>query len=1838
MLFRRRALFLAGLFAAVSCSDAGNPAGPEGPGPRPGPEPEDVVQALACTVNIGSQQMRCELPTPGTGAAQGLIIGGTNGFNVLLTSSNFTNVADTLSFDVTVQNLIGQALGVTPAGGVAPDGLRVFFGGDPAVTPGPGPVTDFRILSDGAAVFLMGVSDYFQYDPAILPVNATSPAERWKFYTLNVQSFSFVVYVYAQVQFPDGWTDIEPDAPLIEVGGVDTLVAHVRNSFGRQKIEDITWSTSNPGVLLVSELAPSDSLAQITAVSEGTAWVKAMSGKNGVRRDSVLVTVNNAPVVSPDAINGISNVTDSIPAPRLANNVTEPGATIVPGTYPTVMGGTATVYADGGFTYLSSAGFAGVDTVKYPVTDGGWTVDGKVVVTVEASNYWYVQAGASGNGRDRSPFGTLAAAVAAASDADSILVLNGVGEVPAGATLDPQQALLGAGIPASITRPLNGHSVTILGAGSAPGLTRADAGAAVTLSTDNTIRGVGITATAGAAIAGSGFGTLTASHLGVTATGPALNLANGALAADFTTLSSTSSTTSGLALSNLTGTLTGMGAISGAASTGIAVSGGSLAFTYGGNVTQSTAAALLDVTGNHTGSLTFNGTLSASAGTGLQFNDADGTYAFNGTSTLAGGNAGVDIGNGSGGTFTFAAATTITSPTGTGFSVNGSSPTVTYSGNITQGNNALLVDVSEQPAGSVTFQTGTLSASNGAGILLSNADGSVSFNGTNTLNGGDAGVDVTAGSNGTIAFAATSSITNPTGVGLLVFESAPSLTYAGSIAANAGRPVEVNGASPCGTVTVSGTITSTGQGLLVQDCSAGTVSFTGGTKTLNTGVNQGVTLTNNAGAAINFSGGGLAITTTSAPGFGATTGGSVQVTGASNTISTVTGTGLSLNGVGTGASGVTFRSVSTGGAANGIALTNLTGVGVSVTGDGATAGSGGTISGTTGHGVSLTTLGSLTTGVALNFVNVNGGSGGNAAVFGTTFGALSFNGTQLSGVGGPALNLTTGTLSGTLASLGSSSSASNGVALTGVAGTLNSSAGTLAGSAAGAAFLVSGGTLGGTIASAVSQANAAPLVSIVGAHNTGTLTFTGTVSATSGTGLQFTDADGTYAFNGTTNLAGGDAGIDIAAASSGTVNVAPSGGNTAAVTSPSGIAIAVLGGSADLNYSGNVTQANAQPLLSVSGGHTGDLAFPTGTISATNGSGLQFDNSDGTYAFSGTVTLNGGDAGIDITNNSGGTFTFPATASITNPNAGNLVSVLNSAPSFTYSGSFSKANNNVTGILVSNNTGGTINFNGSGVTKSISSGNAAAVNLATNTGATINFSGGSLAITSGSGAGITATGGGTLNVTGASNTISSGTGTALNVQNTTIGASGLSFLSITASGGANGIHLANTGITNGLQVTGSGTVGSGGTITNMTGADGSTSGNGVYLNGTRNVSLSWMNFSGSQNNGVYGTGVRGFTMDKTRFTGMANGSGASAANNESNVQLVNVGGAVKLTNSRFDGAGYNGVRIENISGTAPVLDSLVMAFDTVATMQGSTGDVRGTALLVNLQDGTVDARIRNNHVQAWWGNAIHVLVHSSASGTARITNNFADNTNGALAGAGGIWVAGSNLAYNISGNTVRHTNGTAISADRNKVGANMNGTIDGNFVGVSGDSNSGSGTGIGIYASHTGPGTTTVKISNNVIRQINGSANGAITTSVGDAAAGGGSGVFNATVTGNNIQESGSVVNAAQSGILVTHGVQSGPPNDTDQGCYNVLSNTITNFNTASVATRWNLIRVNQRFGTTSRWPGYTGAATGVTSQTDIGTYLLSRNTASNSTNANTSTGGFLNTSPAGSACPQPSI
>jgi VCBS repeat-containing protein len=139
---------------------------------------------------------------------------------------------------------------------------------------------------------------------------------------------------------------------------------------------------------------------------------------------------------------------------------------------------------------------------------------------------------------------------------------------------------------------------------------------------------------------------------------------------------------------------------------------------------------------------------------------------------------------------------------------------------------------------------------------------------------------------------------------------------------------------------------------------------TGGTKDFNglltdgAGAGGGVSLSSNTGATIRFDG-GMSLKTTTDAGFTATGGGTVAVTG-TNTVATSSGTALNVNATTIHADDLTFKSISSNGAANGIVLNNTgTSGNLIVTGDnntGVTSGtnsSGGVIQNST-NGISLT--------------------------------------------------------------------------------------------------------------------------------------------------------------------------------------------------------------------------------------------------------------------------------------------------------------------------------------------------------------------------------------------------------------------------------------------------------------------------------------------------------------------------------------------------------------------------------------------------------------------------------------------------------------------------------------------------------------------------------------------------------------------------------------------------------------------------------------------------------------------------------------------------------------------
>ena len=545
----------------------------------------------------------------------------------------------------------------------------------------------------------------------------------------------------------------------------------------------------------------------------------------------------------------------------------------------------------------------------------------------------------------------------------------------------------------------------------------------------------------------------------------------------------------------------------------------------------------------------------------------------------------------------------------------------------------------------------------------------------------------------------------------------------------------------------------------------------------------------------------------------------------------------------------------------------------------------------------------------------------------------------------------------------------------------------------------------------------------------------GTVDVTGASAMNISGPAGFTALSitlGTVNANGGTNALNFTNCSGGAVLGATAG---ALAGTAAGAAFNVTGGTISVTYSGGITQAANAAMVAVNGGHSiGTLAFG-GALNATLGTGLQFDNADGTYNFSGVVTLNGGDAGIDVLNGSSGTINISNTSSNINNPSGELVKLNASSANFTYSGAFTKNNNATNGIFVNAETGGTIKFDGLNTIKTISTTTGTAVNLTSNTGATINFSGNNLLLTTTSGTGFIATGGGTVSIAGTGNTIASTTGTAINVLNTTIGGSGITFQSINQNAGnaSNSSIVLNTTGTGAFTVTGTGnTAGTGGTIQNIQGADAvkltSTGGlvtlknmniqditsstdasavndthsnvdaiHGVNVNAgltLNNVSIQRISdngINGSVDGAFPATSWNGLTLTNCTFnnTNRFNVAGHADATGESAVYMYGLKGTVSVTGCTFQNASSGLFIMTDVAGS---LDMTVQS-NNFLTLYKEIGTLSIGLFGINVtQEGSLSSIVRigdQNDVNPALGNtftnggdraAIRVITETGSTG------------------------------------------------------------------------------------------------------------------------------------------------------------------------------------------------------------------------------------------------------------------
>jgi hypothetical protein len=195
-----RLLTLAVLGAAVvgACSDQ-QPVGVREPSAITPPAAR-TLQAFKCTGSTRGT-LSCKLDGGSAGGASGVFIGGQNQF-VRLTSSNVSYDAGTeiFQFDVTVQNLMNEAIG-TPDGTVLdPEGIQVFFHSGPVTTSGTGEVVVAN--ADGVGTFTAGNQPFFAYMNNVLVKDEVSEAKTWQLsMPPTVETFDFLLFIETDVQY-----------------------------------------------------------------------------------------------------------------------------------------------------------------------------------------------------------------------------------------------------------------------------------------------------------------------------------------------------------------------------------------------------------------------------------------------------------------------------------------------------------------------------------------------------------------------------------------------------------------------------------------------------------------------------------------------------------------------------------------------------------------------------------------------------------------------------------------------------------------------------------------------------------------------------------------------------------------------------------------------------------------------------------------------------------------------------------------------------------------------------------------------------------------------------------------------------------------------------------------------------------------------------------------------------------------------------------------------------------------------------------------------------------------------------------------------------------------------------------------------------------------------------------------------------------------------------------------------------------------------------------------------------------------------------------------------------
>ena len=725
--------------------------------------------------------------------------------------------------------------------------------------------------------------------------------------------------------------NVDPGTGIDVVGAHGTLHVNANGTY--------TYTVDNTAGNTVDQLNTGGSLSDTF-----TYTVKDTAGATSTAHVNVTVHgADDAPVATPDSYVAFENraFTPAAATGVLANDTDVDTAhtslTAVLNASPS-HAASFTLNADGSFSYTPTAGYLGGDSFTYHTSDGTLTSSTVTVAIDVQPLVWHIDntAAAGGDGTAAHPFDSIAAFnaanAAAGTHPDIVYLHSGTGTYTTtdGINLNNGQTLLGQGV-----------DLTYTTSASAPG----GAHLVTLLDADNSVTPT-INVTGGAGNAG-------------------VTLAQGNTLSGFN-IATTSADGIGIEDSNGVGAAGSVGTLH-VDTVGISGVGKAIDIDQGGTLSNVHFSSIAS-TGSNSEGIQLGGIAGSQLG---------GSFTVDGTTSITNADTtGIQV-----------------STTAAGASFNfGSSTTVTDNA-VGSGHNGNGIDFTTGIGATNSFNLGSTSITTDGGFGLAANGGTLNFGASNSINAtGGAAVDLTNTSLSGATFSTVSS-TNSTGTGIQITGlSTGNFTANGGAISNAtGTDVSIN--TGTSSITYNGTITDdVGQLVSVANKTGGTVAFGGAITDGNDGDGNGISLTNNGGATINFTG-GTTLSTGSNNAFTATGGGTVNVTG-NNHLTTTTGTALNITGTTIGSSGVTFHDISANGAVNGIVLNNTgSTAGLTVTGSNSVASairdsSGGTIQSTTGAGISLTN----TTNAAFNNVSIQ--SSGDSGVNGTQVTNFSFtNGT-----------------------------------------------------------------------------------------------------------------------------------------------------------------------------------------------------------------------------------------------------------------------------------------------------------------------------------------------------------------------------------------------------------------------------------------------------------------------------------------------------------------------------------------------------------------------------------------------------------------------------------------------------------------------------------------------------------------------------------------------------------------------------------------------------------------------------------------------------------------------------